>query len=147
MKGLRWYDMSVLCLFCVYSVFDRAVGGYVVNVCQLFYLGHIVNFSSIVGHIKFEDNLSNEEGNQLTNFRKKVYTSFQSNNGISCFFFNRTYDLDIIYRVGKKTRNLDYSNAIDYMLKSVELGKYHKSKYGVFEIVSDRGGRLETLHW
>ena len=137
----------MMCLFCVCGVFDREVGGYVVNVCQLFYLGHIVNFSSIVGHIKFEDDLSNEEGNQLINFRKKVYTSFQSNNGISCLFFNRTYDLDIIYRAVKKARYLDYSNAINCMLKSVELGKYYKSKYGVFEIVSDRGGRLETLHW
>ena len=62
-------------------------------------------------------------------------------------FSNLTYDFDIIYRAVKKARYLDYSNAINCMLKSVELGKYYKSKYGVFEIVSDRGGRLETLHW
>ena len=33
------------------------------------------------------------------------------------------------------------------MLKLVELGKYHNSKGGVYEMASDRCSRLETLHW
>ena len=33
------------------------------------------------------------------------------------------------------------------MLKLVELGNCHNSKGGVFEMIHNRGGRLETLHW
>ena len=33
------------------------------------------------------------------------------------------------------------------MLRLVEVGNYHSSKSGVSEMVSDRGGILETLHW
>ena len=33
------------------------------------------------------------------------------------------------------------------MLKLVEIGNSHRSKGGLFEMVSDRGGRLEILHW
>ena len=29
----------------------------------------------------------------------------------------------------------------------MELGNIHKSKEGIFEMTSDNGGRLETLHW
>ena len=29
----------------------------------------------------------------------------------------------------------------------MELGSIHKSKEGIFEMTSDNGGRLETLHW
>ena len=44
----------IMCPFCVRVVYDRAVGGYVFKVYRLSHLGHAVNFSSIVGHIKFE---------------------------------------------------------------------------------------------
>ena len=33
------------------------------------------------------------------------------------------------------------------MIKVMELGSIHKSKEGIFEMTSDNGGRLETLHW
>ena len=33
------------------------------------------------------------------------------------------------------------------MLKLDELVNYHSSEGGVFEMASDRGGRIETLHW
>ena len=33
------------------------------------------------------------------------------------------------------------------MLKLVEWGNSHSSKGGVFEMISDKGGRLEILHW
>ena len=33
------------------------------------------------------------------------------------------------------------------MMKLVELVNYHKSKGGVFEILSSRGDRFEILHW
>ena len=42
------------CPFCVCVAFDRAVGGYVITVCSLSHLGHVVNFSSIIYHVKFE---------------------------------------------------------------------------------------------
>ena len=51
------------------------------------------------------------------------------------------------YRVVKKARKLQYSDATDCILKLVELENYHSSKGGVFETASDRGGKLETLHW
>ena len=53
----------------------------------------------------------------------------------------------MIYHVVKKARNLQYGDVIDYMLKLVELGNYHISEGGVFEMASDRGGRLETLRY
>ena len=96
----------MMCLFCVCGVFDREVGGYVVNVCQLFYLGHIVNFSSIVGHVKFENNVSIEEKSWLVDFNKMRCTSLQSKNGINRLFSNRTYDLDMINCIVKRTRNV-----------------------------------------
>ena len=39
------------CPFCVHITFDRSVCGYVVKRCQLFHIGHVVNFSSTVGHV------------------------------------------------------------------------------------------------
>ena len=33
------------------------------------------------------------------------------------------------------------------MFKLVELGNCHNFKDGVFEMASDKGGKLETLHW
>ena len=53
----------------------------------------------------------------------------------------------MIYLVVKMARNLQYGNITDYMLKLVGLGNYHNSKGGVFEMVSERGGTLETLRW
>ena len=29
----------------------------------------------------------------------------------------------------------------------MDIGNYHKSKGGIFEMTSDKGGRLETFHW
>ena len=49
-----------MCPFCVRVVFDRVVGGYVFKVYRLPHLDHVVNFSSIVDHVKFEADLSSE---------------------------------------------------------------------------------------
>ena len=29
----------------------------------------------------------------------------------------------------------------------MDIGNYHKSKGGIFEMTSDKGERLETFHW
>ena len=135
------------CPFCVRIVFDRAVGSYIVKVCMLSHLGHVVNLSSIIGHVKFESDLSVEERSQLVNFGKIGFTGLQSKTSLCRLFSNRIYDSDMIYRVCKQARYLQYSDATDCMLKLVELVNYHKPKGNTFEMVSDRGGRLETLHW
>ena len=53
----------------------------------------------------------------------------------------------MIYRVVRNTRTLHYGDATDFMLTLVELGNYHNSKRGVFEMASDKGCRLEILYW
>ena len=49
------------CPFCVRITFDRSVGSYVVKLCRCLHTGHVVNLSSIPGHIRFESDLSAEE--------------------------------------------------------------------------------------
>ena len=83
----------------------------------------------------------------MANFGQIGYTGLQSNTALYRLFPSRTYNSDMIYRVVKKARNLQYGDAIDCILKLAELGNYHSSKGGVFEIASDRGDRLETLYW
>ena len=87
------------------------------------------------------------EREQLANFGKIGYTGLQSKGALSRLFSCRTYDSDMSYRVIKKSRNFHYGDTTDCMLKLVELGNSHKSKGGVFEMTSDKGGRLEILHW
>ena len=53
----------------------------------------------------------------------------------------------MIYRVVRKARTLNYGDAPDCMLKLVKLGNFHSCKGGVFEMASDKDGRLEILHW
>ena len=53
----------------------------------------------------------------------------------------------MIYRVVKKARNLSYVDTTDFMLKLVELRNYHSSNGDLFEMVSDRGGRLDFLYF
>ena len=76
--------------FCVRVVFDKTVGGYVIIVCRLSHLGHVVNLSSIIGHVKFEADLSIEERSQLANFGKIDYTGLQSKTALCRLFSNRT---------------------------------------------------------
>ena len=52
----------------------------------------------------------------------------------------------MIYSIVKKGHNLQYDDVSDCMLKLIEQVNYQKSKGAVFEIVSDRGGRLATLY-
>ena len=33
------------------------------------------------------------------------------------------------------------------MIKLMDIGNCHKSKGGIFQMTTDKGGRLETLHW
>ena len=53
----------------------------------------------------------------------------------------------MIYRVVKKARNLYYGDTTDFILKLVELGNSHSFNGGLFEMVSDRDGRLKILHY
>ena len=55
------------CPFCVRVVF-------IVKVCRLTRLGHVVTLSSILGHVKFEDDLSIEEKRQFVTVGKMSYT-------------------------------------------------------------------------
>ena len=66
------------CPFCVRIAFDRSVGSYVVKLCRCLHTGHVVNLSSIPGHIRFESDLSIEERSQLPNFGKIGFTGLQS---------------------------------------------------------------------
>ena len=59
---------------------------------------------SIVDHVKLETNVYTDEKSQFVNFGKIGYTSLQSKNGLSCLFFNPTYDPNMIYRIVKKAR-------------------------------------------
>ena len=135
------------CPFCVRIALDRSVGSYIVKMCRCLYTSHVVNLSFIPGHIRFESNLSIEERIQLENFGKISYTGLQSKTALCRLFSGRTYDFDMIYRAKRKVRTLYYGDATDYMLKLVELGNSHSSKGSVFEIASDKGDRLEILHW
>ena len=46
-----------------------------------------------------------------------------------------------------QSRNEQFSDAMDSMLKLVELNSSHRSKGGVSKLSNDKGGRWETLHW
>ena len=74
-------------------------------------------------------------------------TGLNAHNGLLLLFTNRTYDSSLVYRIVKKYRILQFGDSTDYMIKLVELGSIHKSKEGIFEMTSDNGGRIETLHW
>ena len=52
----------------------------------------------------------------------------------------------MIYRVVKKARTIQYSDASDCILKLIELGNFHNFNGGIFELASNKGGRLETLY-
>ena len=133
--------------FCVRVAFNRAVGGYVAKVYRLSDLLHVVYFSSIVDRVEIENIYLLRRGVDSFTLVIWVTLGLQSKNGIIYLIFNRTYDSDMIYRVVENARNLQYGDAVDYMMKLVELGNSNKFKDCVFEITSDRGGRLEILHW
>ena len=84
-------------------------------------MSRFVGFLIWISHVKFEIDLSTEERSQFVNFGQMDYTSLQSKNGLSRLLTNRTYDSDMIYRVVKKVRNLQYD---DIILKFIELGNY-----------------------
>ena len=132
------------CPFSVRIRFDRSVGSYVVKLCRCLRTGHVVNLSSIPGHVKFESDLFVDEREQLAKFGKIGYTGLQSKSALCRLFSGRIYDSDMIYRVVKKARNLHYGDATDYMLKLVELGNSHRSKGGVFERASNKGGHRSS---
>ena len=91
--------------FCIRVAFDRSVGAYIVNWCRSSYMGHVVNLPSIVGHVRYESNLSVDERIQLADFGKICYISLQSKTALCRLFSNRTYDPNMVYRVVKKARN------------------------------------------
>ena len=47
----------------------------------------------------------------------------------------------------KKHRILQFGDSSDCMIKLMELSNIHKSKEGIFEMTSDNGRRLDSLHW
>ena len=49
----KGYNQSE-CPFCVRIAFDGSVCAYIVKLCRLSHVGHGVNLSSIVGHVKYE---------------------------------------------------------------------------------------------
>ena len=104
------------CPFSVRIAFDRSVSSYVVKLCRCLYTGHVVNLSTIAGHVKFESDLSVDEREHLANFGKIGYTGLQSKGALSRLFSCRTYDSDMIYRVVKKARNFHYGDATDLSL-------------------------------
>ena len=89
------------CPFCVRVAYDRSVGDYVVKRRRSSYIDHIVNLSSIVGHVRFEADLSVEERSQLANFGKIGYTGLQSKTAFYCLLSSRAYDPNMICRVVK----------------------------------------------
>ena len=66
-KSYSYLDYS----FCAHVAFDRSIRGYVVKRCRDLNIGHFVNLSFIIGHVRSEGDLSVEERSQLANFRKK----------------------------------------------------------------------------
>ena len=62
------------CPFYVRVVFDILVSVYVVKRCRSSHMGHVVNLSSIIGHVRLEADLSVDERSQLANFGKIGYT-------------------------------------------------------------------------
>ena len=62
-----------MCSIYIRIAFDRAIGGHIIKVCRLSYLGHIINLSSIISQPKFEADLSIEERSQLVNFSNIGY--------------------------------------------------------------------------
>ena len=112
----------IVCSFCVSVSFDRIDNAYIVTSCRVDYEGRVANHASIVGHVKFESDLSNEEKDQLNNFGKIGYTGSQPKSGLIRLFENRTYYSDMIYRVVKKARDEQVGNTTGCMLKLVDLG-------------------------
>ena len=86
------------------------------------------------------------EKNQLATFGKMGSSALNAKNGLIRLFTNRTYDSSLIYRIVRKHRILQFGDSSDCMINFMELGNIHKSKGGIFEMTSDNGGRLETLH-
>ena len=99
------------------------------------------------GHARVESDLSKDENNQLEKCGRMRSTAQSTQNGVNRLFMNRTYDSSLIYRVIKKHRILQFDDSSDCMIKLMDIGNCHKSKRGIFEMTSDKGGRLETLHW
>ena len=62
------------CPFSVRIAFDRSVSSYVIKLCRCLHTSHVVNFSTIAGHVKFESDLSVDERDHLENFGKIGYT-------------------------------------------------------------------------
>ena len=76
------------CPFSVRIAFDRSVGSYVVKLCRCLHTGHVVNLSSIPGHIRFESDLSAEERSQLANFGNCIYRSAIQECALSFIFWS-----------------------------------------------------------
>ena len=109
--------------------------------------GYVVNQASISGNASYESDLTDDEKNQVAKFGKMGSTAQNAKNGALRLFQHRTYDSSLIYHVVKKHRILQFGDSSDCMIKLMDIGNCHKSKRGIFEMTSDKGGRLETLHW
>ena len=135
------------CPFCIHISFDRDIGHYIIKRSILTHKGHVVNQASFSGHASYESDVSDDEKNQLAKFGRMGSTFQNAKHCLIRLFQNRTYDSSLIYRVIKKHRILQFGDSSDFMIKLIDIGNCHKSKGGIFEMTSDKGGRFETLHW
>ena len=135
------------CPFCVRISFDRKQVVMLFKKNVLTHEGHVVNEVYTYGHARFESDLSVDEKNQLAKLGRIGSTAQNVENGFIRLLMNRTYESDMIHRVIKKHRTLQFGGSSECMIRLMDLGNYNKSKGGIFEMTSDNGGRLETLHW
>ena len=68
----------MLCPSCARISFYRIVNTYIVKTCRLGHEYHSVRYPSIAGNEKFENDLSSEKKDQLSNFGKIGYTGLHS---------------------------------------------------------------------
>ena len=84
-----------------------------------------MNLFSIIGHVRYESDLSVDERSSLANFGKIGYTGLQSKTVLCCLFSHRTYDPNTICRVVKKARNLHYGDATESSIKTMYHSNVH----------------------
>ena len=106
--------------------FDISLGDYIIRGYDLDHTGHLVNYASLSSHVTYEKHLSSPEIVMLRNLGRICYSSLQSKISLLRSFPNRTYDIDMIYRVIKRLRIEVYGIASDCVVKLCVLGNSHK---------------------
>ena len=127
--------------------FDRDIDHYIIETSVLIHEDYVINQVSNSGHVSYESDLSDDEKNPLAKFGIIVSTVQNAKNCLISLFQHHTYDSSLIYRVIKKHRILYFDDSSGCMIKLMGIDNCHKSKGGIFEMTSDKGGRLETLYY